>query len=62
MPWKTALDNVAVALEPPGVRRAEARERARRMARPRRPRRLRGALSAHALGRAAQAGRRWRRC
>ncbi|GJD87895.1 Nitrate import ATP-binding protein NrtD [Methylobacterium hispanicum] len=29
MPWKTALDNVAVALEPQGVRRAEARERAR---------------------------------
>ena len=29
MPWKTALDNVAVALEPQGVRRAEALERAR---------------------------------
>jgi NitT/TauT family transport system ATP-binding protein len=28
MPWKTALDNVAVALEPKGVRRAEAIERA----------------------------------
>jgi len=28
MPWKTALDNVAVALEPLGIRRAEARERA----------------------------------
>ncbi|MBV9076823.1 MAG: ABC transporter ATP-binding protein, partial [Methylobacteriaceae bacterium] len=28
MPWKTAVDNVAVALEPKGVRRAEARERA----------------------------------
>jgi NitT/TauT family transport system ATP-binding protein len=28
MPWKTALDNVAVALEPKGVRRAEALERA----------------------------------
>ncbi|WP_298958903.1 ABC transporter ATP-binding protein [uncultured Methylobacterium sp.] len=29
MPWKTALDNVAVALEPQGVPRAQARERAR---------------------------------
>ncbi len=29
MPWKTALDNVAVALEPQGVPRAEALERAR---------------------------------
>ncbi|WP_035485863.1 ABC transporter ATP-binding protein [Geminicoccus roseus] len=29
MPWKTALDNVAVALEPAGVGRSEARERAR---------------------------------
>jgi NitT/TauT family transport system ATP-binding protein len=29
MPWKTALDNVAVALEPMGIGRAEARERAR---------------------------------
>jgi NitT/TauT family transport system ATP-binding protein len=29
MPWKTALDNVAVALEPMGVARAEAEERAR---------------------------------
>ena len=29
MPWKTALDNVAVALEPKGVRRPEALERAR---------------------------------
>jgi len=29
MPWKTALDNVAVALEPRGVRRAEALARAR---------------------------------
>jgi NitT/TauT family transport system ATP-binding protein len=29
MPWKTALDNVAVALEPRGVRRAEALDRAR---------------------------------
>lgn len=29
MPWKTALDNVAVALEPQGVKRAEALERAR---------------------------------
>ncbi|GJD78850.1 ABC transporter ATP-binding protein [Methylobacterium gregans] len=29
MPWKSALDNVAVALEPRGVRRAEALERAR---------------------------------
>jgi NitT/TauT family transport system ATP-binding protein len=29
MPWKTALDNVAVALEPRGVRRAEALEQAR---------------------------------
>jgi NitT/TauT family transport system ATP-binding protein len=29
MPWKTALDNVAVALEPKGVARAEALERAR---------------------------------
>jgi NitT/TauT family transport system ATP-binding protein len=29
MPWKTALDNVAVALEPKGVPRAEADERAR---------------------------------
>ena len=29
MPWKTALHNVAVALEPQGVRRAEALERAR---------------------------------
>lgn len=28
MPWKTALDNVAVALEPKGVRRAQALERA----------------------------------
>ncbi|MDB5590117.1 ABC transporter ATP-binding protein [Enterovirga sp.] len=28
MPWKTALDNVAVALEPQGVRRGEALERA----------------------------------
>jgi NitT/TauT family transport system ATP-binding protein len=28
MPWKTALDNVAVALEPQGVARADARERA----------------------------------
>lgn len=31
MPWKTALDNVAVALEPMGVPGAEARERARAM-------------------------------
>ncbi|WP_342360862.1 ABC transporter ATP-binding protein [Terrarubrum flagellatum] len=31
MPWKTALDNVAVALEPMGVSRSEARERARAM-------------------------------
>ncbi len=29
MPWKTALDNVAVALEPRGVKRAEALARAR---------------------------------
>ncbi len=29
MPWKSALDNVAVALEPRGVRRAVALERAR---------------------------------
>lgn len=29
MPWKTALDNVAVALEPKGVPRREASERAR---------------------------------
>jgi NitT/TauT family transport system ATP-binding protein len=29
MPWKTALDNVAVALEPAGVGRQEARTRAR---------------------------------
>ncbi len=29
MPWKTALDNVAVALEPQGVPRAEALARAR---------------------------------
>ncbi|GJE59520.1 ABC transporter ATP-binding protein [Methylobacterium trifolii] len=29
MPWKTALDNIAVALEPQGVRRAEALSRAR---------------------------------
>ena len=29
MPWKTALDNVAVALEPRGVARAEALDRAR---------------------------------
>ncbi|WP_300296861.1 ABC transporter ATP-binding protein [Ferrovibrio sp.] len=29
MPWKTAIDNVAVALEPQGVKRAEALERAR---------------------------------
>ncbi len=29
MPWKTALDNVSVALEVAGVARAEARERAR---------------------------------
>jgi NitT/TauT family transport system ATP-binding protein len=29
MPWKTALDNVAVALEPKGVPRAEALDRAR---------------------------------
>jgi NitT/TauT family transport system ATP-binding protein len=29
MPWKTALDNVAVALEPQGVPRAEALDRAR---------------------------------
>ena len=29
MPWKTALDNVAVALEPAGVGRAHARDRAR---------------------------------
>jgi NitT/TauT family transport system ATP-binding protein len=28
MPWKTAIDNVAVALEPQGVKRAEALERA----------------------------------
>ncbi|MBN9062981.1 MAG: hypothetical protein BGP06_09090 [Rhizobiales bacterium 65-9] len=31
MPWKTAIDNVAVALEPMGVRRGEARERAHAM-------------------------------
>jgi NitT/TauT family transport system ATP-binding protein len=29
MPWKTALDNVAVALEPAGIGRREARTRAR---------------------------------
>ena len=29
MPWKTALDNVAVALEPQGVPRAKAEDRAR---------------------------------
>ena len=29
MPWKTALDNVAVALEPKGIGRREAQERAR---------------------------------
>jgi NitT/TauT family transport system ATP-binding protein len=29
MPWKTAIDNVAVALEPQGVKRADALERAR---------------------------------
>jgi NitT/TauT family transport system ATP-binding protein len=29
MPWKTALDNVAVALEPQGVPRADALDRAR---------------------------------
>jgi NitT/TauT family transport system ATP-binding protein len=29
MPWKTALDNVAVALEPKGVRRDKALERSR---------------------------------
>jgi NitT/TauT family transport system ATP-binding protein len=33
MPWKTALDNVAVALAPMGVGAAEARERARAMLR-----------------------------
>jgi NitT/TauT family transport system ATP-binding protein len=29
MPWKTALDNVAVALEPAGVNRVDALGRAR---------------------------------
>ena len=29
MPWKTALDNVAVALEPLGIRGRDAREQAR---------------------------------
>lgn len=29
MPWKTALDNVAIGLEVAGIRRAEAHERAR---------------------------------
>ena len=33
MPWKSALDNVAVALEPLGVGRREARERATMMLR-----------------------------
>ena len=37
MPWKTALDNVAVALEPKGVARAEARAAGARLARPGRP-------------------------
>ena len=57
MPWKTALDNVAVALEPKGVSRSEALQRARDWLAPRRARSLRRPLSAHALRRAAQARR-----
>ena len=63
MPWKTALDNVAVALEPKGV----ARSRGAASGPGTGSRRvglcgLRRPLSAHALGRPEQARRRWRRC
>ena len=57
MPWKTALDNVAVALEPKGVTRREAPKRAQRMAAPRRALGLRRPLPAHALRRPEQARR-----
>jgi len=56
-PWKTAIDNVAIGLEIAGAPRALALERARGLARLRRARRLCQPLSAHALGRPAQAGR-----
>ena len=55
-PWKTALENVAIGLETAGTPKSEARG-APSVAHPRRARWLRRALSAHALGRTAQARR-----
>ena len=62
MPWKTALHNVAVALEPQGVRRAEALRTGPGLARPRRPRRLH-ATAIRTCSRAGSASAwRWHRC
>ncbi len=58
-PWKTALDNVAIGLEVAGAPRAACAGARARLARLGRSRRLRQSLSAHALGRPAQA--RWPR-
>ena len=56
-PWKTALDNVAIGLEIQGVPRAEALARAQDWLTSVGLRRFRRPLSAHAVGRPAQARR-----
>ncbi len=54
-PWKTALENVAIGLETDGVASSVARPRAQEWLTRVGLRRLRRPLSAHAIGRPAQA-------
>ena len=56
LPWRTARQNVGLGLRLGGAPQAEALAEAARLARPPRARGLRGARSAPALRRAAQAG------
>ena len=56
-PWKTAIDNVAIGLEIKGVPHARGARARAGLADVGRPRRLRQPLSAHAVGRPAQARR-----